>query len=261
MTCEPVKTNAESAGPNGMTSFLLSFIDFARNRTFLDLGCGKGKELAAIAKQASLDAVLTGIDVSDRSIATAREANASDERMCFLVHDMELGLPFEDESFDVVFSRNVVECICDKVRFIKELHRVIKPGGSIIISHYDWDTQIFNAKDKCLHRRILHAYNDWQQPWMNTCDAWMGRRLYGMFQASGLFTGDVYPYVLTETQYEEGFRGFSLVRDELVELVAHELIRDEEYQQFNGELSALAASGEYFYSINLYAYVGKSNKG
>jgi SAM-dependent methyltransferase len=47
-------------------------------------------------------------------------------------------LPFEDESFDVVSSRNVFEHIVDVERSLLELHRVLKPGGLFIISGPNW---------------------------------------------------------------------------------------------------------------------------
>ncbi len=241
------------------TEFLLSFIDFAKAKTFLDMGCGKGSDLIEISKKASYDSQIVGIDISEKSIDVAKELTVSDNRFQFMVHNMETAFPFENDTFDVILSCNVVECILSKNALISELNRVLKPGGKIISAHYDWDTQIFNAVDKDLFRHIIQTYNDWQQPWMNVCDAWMGRRLYGIFNTVGLFSGAIFPFVQVETVYEDGYRGYSLVNDELVSLVENSMIRTEDYNRFRNELIDLSARGQYFYSINMYAYVGTKN--
>ena len=173
-----------------------------------------------------------------------------------MVHNLETRLPFENDTFDVVLSCNVMECILCKNALIGELYRVLKPGGKIIIAHFDWDTQIFNAVDKELFRHIIHIYNDWQQPWMNACDAWIGRRLHGIFNTTGMFSGAIFPLVISETVYERGCRGYSLVNEELVCLVENTMISSEDFVRFEKELADLNAAGQYFYSINMYAYVG-----
>ena len=243
-----------------VSEFLLSLIQVEKARTFLDLGCGKGADLIGIARIASPDSSLVGLDFSENSIQVATISASTDDRIRFLRHDMETGLPFDDNTFDVVISCNVLECIQHKELWMKELSRVLRPGGQVVMAHYDWDTQIFNAVDKSLFRHVIQTYNDWQQPWMNACDAWMGRRLNGLFQTSGLFSGAVIPYVHVETAYEEGQRGYSLVHEELVSLVEHAILGADDFSRFEKELADLAANGEYFYSINLYAYVGNSTK-
>lgn len=50
-------------------------------------------------------------------------------------------------------------------------------------------------------RKIVHAFADWQQAWMDSADGWMGRRLWDLFNSNGLFDGGVYAHVMTETVY------------------------------------------------------------
>lgn len=243
-----------------VTEFLLSFIDFANTKSFLDMGCGKGSDLVEISKRVTVDSLMVGIDISERSIIIAKELTSSDDRFHFIAHNMETAFPFENDTFDVILSCNVIECIRDKNTLINELYRVLKPGGKVIIAHFDWDTQIFNAVDKDLFRHIIQTYNDWQQPWMNACDAWIGRRLYGIVNSTGLFSGTIFPFVLVETDYEDGYRGYSLVNDELVSLIENSMINSEDFNRFEKEIADLSAKGQYFYSINMYAYVGTKNK-
>lgn len=125
------------------------------------------------------------------------------------------------------------------------------------MAHFDWDTQIFNTFDKNLYRMIIHTYNDWQQPWMNNCDAWMGRRISGIFNETGLFNGNVFVYVVIESEYKEGFRGYSLINEEFKALVEKGMIENSEFELFKDQIIQLEKTGHYFYSINLYTYVGQ----
>lgn len=112
-------------------------------------------------------------------------------------------MPFEDETFDVVFSNNVLECITDKGKLLSEIARVLKPSGQVVCAHFDWDSQLIDGTDKALVRKIVQTFNDWQQGWMDDCDAWMGRRLWKTFNRSKLFNGEIQCHVLTNTKYDK----------------------------------------------------------
>ena len=77
------------------------------------------------------------------------------------------GLGFENGKFDIVYSMNVLECISDKIKIVKEIHRVLAPGGQVVICHCDWDSMVFNGEDKDLIKNVLHKYCNWKQPWMD----------------------------------------------------------------------------------------------
>lgn len=86
-------------------------------------------------------------------------------------------LPFDDASFDLVYSHNLLECVPDARAVAEEVARILRPGGQAVIGHWDWDSQLYDSADKTLVRRLIAAYADWQQAWMEHADAWMGRRL------------------------------------------------------------------------------------
>jgi hypothetical protein len=104
------------------------------------------------------------------------------------------------------------------------------------------------------------AYADWQQAWMAHADGWMGRRLWGVFNATGRFAGAVHARVLTNTAYEppwfghenaQGFRG----------LARRGLAAAEDVERFERDQRALHADGRYFYAITGFAYVGRRADG
>jgi hypothetical protein len=101
----------------------------------------------------------------------------------------------------------------------------------------------------------VHAYADWQQAWMAHADGWMGRRLRGVFDATGRFAGEVHARVLTNTRFEPpcfGHENALAMRS----LVKRGLAAAEDCDSFLDEQRELHASGRYFYAITGFAYVG-----
>ena len=94
-----------------------------RGATVLDAPCGEGA-LAATLRQAGYDA--HGVDI--KSAGTGLLGRA--------YHDADLngGLPFADASFDVVFSIEGIEHLEDRYRYLRELHRVLRPAGLLILT-------------------------------------------------------------------------------------------------------------------------------
>ncbi|WDP90868.1 MAG: class I SAM-dependent methyltransferase [Desulfobacter sp.] len=101
----------------------------------LDLGTGPG-QLAFYLAQEGFQ--VTGIDISPGMIRQARQ-KAKEFGLCvdFRTGDAE-NLPFENDSFDVVTTRNLVWTLPHPEAAVKEWHRVLRPGGRIIISDGYW---------------------------------------------------------------------------------------------------------------------------
>lgn len=103
-----------------------------RDAAVLDYGCGYGRTLAELAQLGFTS--LTGVDSSAGMIGQAR---AQQPAMRFAVLDAPPSLPFEDSSFDVAVLFAVLTCIPGEEaqrRLIAELHRVLKPGGTLYVS-------------------------------------------------------------------------------------------------------------------------------
>jgi SAM-dependent methyltransferase len=200
-----------------------------------------------------------GLDASAEVIQMARASIEGDPRYSFLLHDISEGLPFPDESFDCILSVNTLECLTDKSAHLKEVHRVLRPGGSVVFAHFDWDTQVFDGEDKELVRKIIHSFADWQQAWMNDSDAWMDRRLWPTFQQSGLFEGSIHPAVLLETAFLPGTYGFEQA-GAFEALARRGNIDQADYKRFIEALGILGANDSYLYAITMFIYAGKKRK-
>jgi SAM-dependent methyltransferase len=238
-------------------AWLLSFVDLPQRGLIVDLGSGRGEDLLTLAaKYPDLGVRLIGVDASEESLAIARAHATGDPRVTFQHHRLEEALPFTDASVDVVYSHNLLECLSHHNAFTREVARILRPGGQLVIGHWDWDTQVFDAADKDLVRQLVHAYADWQQAWMEHADGWMGRRLWGVFHSSGSFIGSIHARVLTNTRYSEPWFGHANAQA-LRSLVKRGLASTEEYEHFERDQVLLDQEGLYFYSITGYAYIGR----
>ncbi|SMP44647.1 class I SAM-dependent methyltransferase [Anoxynatronum buryatiense] len=96
----------------------------------LDAGCGTGNFSLKLAQQG---VAVTGIDVSTEMLAFAREkAKVADFEIPFVEMDM-YQLDYSDQTFDGVFSMAAFEFIREPERALKELFRVLKPGGFLLV--------------------------------------------------------------------------------------------------------------------------------
>jgi len=94
---------------------------------FLDAGCGDGRYLAALDTE--LPTRRAGIDISERILETARARVEADFRQGNLE-----SLPYEDGAFDLVLCSQVIEHALDAEAAAAELARVLRPGGTLVIS-------------------------------------------------------------------------------------------------------------------------------
>ena len=238
---------------------MYSLVSLDHASSILDLGCGYGNDLFSLGQRCGPDARLTGIDSAFKPIERAREKTSSDPRFAFIHKDIESGLPFEDESFDVVWSCNLLECIKDKDALLSEVSRVLKPDGQVVFSHIDWDTQVINGTDKQLIRKIVAAFSDWTQGWMSVSDGWMGRRMTGLFRNHEDFSGEVIPLVLVNENYTPGLYGYDRIKD--FETMAEEgLISEEDLASFQKDLEKTVSEGNFFYSVTMYVFNGKKDQ-
>jgi SAM-dependent methyltransferase len=101
----------------------------------LDLGCGGGLDAFLAAQQVGAEGRVIGLDMTPEMVnkATASARKGGYTNVDFRVAEIER-LPVADDSVDVVISNCVINHTPDKPAAFKEVHRVLKPGGSLFLS-------------------------------------------------------------------------------------------------------------------------------
>ncbi len=121
----------------------------------LDLGCGTGVETAFLAQ--SLQVQVVGLDVNDSFDEKARSAVRLES------YD-GLHIPFPDEHFDVVYSFHVLEHVQNPPALLKEVRRVIRPGGVAYFGTPNKQRLVgyFGMQDKSFTRKVRQNLVDWK---------------------------------------------------------------------------------------------------
>ena len=218
----------------------------------VDLGCERGPTLRALRERFGPDLELVGVE---KDLPTLDESLAADANLRVVAADLREPLPFPDETFEAALCHNTLECLTDKQAFLREVARVLRPGGHLLLSHTDFDTVVFNASDLELTRRLVHANADTQEQWMDDSDGTIGRKLVGIGRRHSSFElVDTLAWVVLDTSFAKdgvahmAVRGIaaSVKRDHHDDLAAQldEWIRD---------LATLAERGEFLFSANDYA--------
>lgn len=103
--------------------------------TVLDIGCGAGVDTLVAACLVGPTGRVVGVDATPEMVARARAnlALTSLTNVSFEIAAAET-LPFPDGEFDVVVSNGVFNLTVDKEQALREAHRVLKPGGRLLLA-------------------------------------------------------------------------------------------------------------------------------
>ncbi len=127
MNGEPRQAVESSPSPFGTAEILAAV---AGARRVLDAGCGGGRLTISLAQAG---AEVTGIDTSGQRLAQARKrAAVARAELRLLEADFNAVLPFADASFAAVTSRLALMAAADPVATLRELRRVLEPGGPLV---------------------------------------------------------------------------------------------------------------------------------
>jgi SAM-dependent methyltransferase len=101
----------------------------------LEIGCGSGRYALQVAK--SVGCCVLGVDINASGIDTANQLAKTREltsQVRFELCDVSKNLPFKDQTFDAMFSNDVLCHVPGRPAVIKEIFRVLKPGARILFS-------------------------------------------------------------------------------------------------------------------------------
>lgn len=127
---------------------LLSFINYRKGITALDIGTGTGFPLTEIALRLGEDSIVYGIDPWEEALKRAGE-KISYYRLqnTRLITGFAESLPLEDNSVDLITSNNGINNVNDAAEVLSECARVLKPGGQFVQT-YNLDKSMYEFYDE-----------------------------------------------------------------------------------------------------------------
>lgn len=129
--------------PFRLTRYLFDRFGIKPGQSLLDIGCGRGEFLDGFIRCG-----VKGHGV-DRSRAAEKYCPAAELRTADLETDK---LPYDDDFFDVVYSKSVIEHFYYPEKLVAEIYRVLKPGGLVITMCPDWEFNYRMYPEDYTHR-------------------------------------------------------------------------------------------------------------
>ena len=128
----------------GILQSLISTGRLAETSRVLDVGCGTGNYVAALEQATGCQC--WGCEPSEQMLAQAKAKNPTAR----LVLGQAERLGYAAESFDMVFSVDVIHHVSDRAEYLRQAHRVLKPGGRVCT--------VTDSDDIIRHRQPLSVY-------------------------------------------------------------------------------------------------------
>jgi ABC-2 type transport system ATP-binding protein len=152
----------------------------------LEIGCGTGYFTEALAELASY---VTAIDISDGMIYRARERMKNVKNVTIRKEDCKK-TSFTHAMFDTIFMGSMLNVLDDPAQALREIRRVLKPGGTLIIINPDWS--MMNSYDRGRSTfRFLRLYGEALYMYPQTFKYVTKNELVSLLAAAGFRTVSV----------------------------------------------------------------------
>jgi ubiquinone/menaquinone biosynthesis C-methylase UbiE len=173
----------------------------------LDVGCGIGEDALALAQHVGASGKVVGLDCSASLIEEARRRVRSQNlSLTFQVGNV-YHLEFPDNCFDGCRADRLFMHLENPQQALREMMRVTRPGGRMVVREPDWDTLVVDHPDPRLTQQILNSH--FGQAIRHPT---VGRTLYRLFRQVGLeqvTVADTSTLVLTDFSTANHLYGFA----------------------------------------------------
>ncbi|WP_055586291.1 methyltransferase domain-containing protein [Streptacidiphilus griseoplanus] len=125
---------------------MLAELGVRPGHTVVDLGCGPGTDLGALAEAATATGRVIGVDRDQAAVDTARTRSADRPTVTVRLGDVH-DLPLADGTAERARTDRVLQHVADPARALREARRVLRPGGRLVMGEPDWQTLTVDHPD------------------------------------------------------------------------------------------------------------------
>lgn len=217
----------------------------------LEVGCGSGVICRLVAARLQAGGSVVGVDISPAILVEARKYALQAGLGGQIAFECAAGeaLQFPNACFDCACAARVLLHANAPDAILREMRRVVRPGGRLVVLDWDFETVVVDHADRELTRRLLHWRND-----HHGGDNWSGRQLWRRMRAAGLQKLSVHPFISVVHSESAGLTQ-SLWRAAQVAAQAG-AISPQELYAWVGDLKARIQAGTFFASIVYFIVKG-----
>jgi SAM-dependent methyltransferase len=213
----------------------------------LDIGCGPGFYVAELLERVGPDGSVVGVDVSGDMLAVAAQRTEGHENVEF--HEgTATALPLPDESGDRAVSVQVLEYVDDIPTALREMYRVLRPGGRLVLWDVDWGTVSWHAVDRELMEKALEC---WDKHLVHPS---LPRSLSAQLRDAGFADIHMEGHAFAANELTREAYGGALVSMLKSYVVEQGGMSDEDATRWGDEQRLLAARAEFFFSVTQFCF-------
>jgi ubiquinone/menaquinone biosynthesis C-methylase UbiE len=219
----------------------------------LDVGCGTGDDVRAIAEKVGRSGRAVGLDSSEKMIAEAKNRSKDVGSHIEFFTGNALKLPFDDQMFNATRCERTFQHLTQAAGALDEMIRVTRPGGRIGVLDPDWGTVTVDSSNQSTTRQILTNLSQ------QNANPFAGRQLFAMFHKAGLQNVELLPVTIPIVGFDlaDTVLGLSGAADAAIK---NQLINKGEGDKWILELKQRDREGHFFSSITGFGVFGTKPK-
>jgi ubiquinone/menaquinone biosynthesis C-methylase UbiE len=215
----------------------------------LDVGCGLGDDVRALAALVGPTGRAVGVDLSEAMVVEARQRSAgAGLAVAFAVGDAHR-LDFPDSSLDACRTERTLHVAAEPARAVAELVRVTRPGGHIVALEMDHEMSFLHPGDKATTRTFTLSFVD------SVPQGWIGRQLTALFLDAGLVEVATEPQVVVSPELELVRR--MILDAHLAKVKQSGLLPADRVDAWLADLVEAHRHGTFLFGLTIFGVVGR----
>jgi arsenite methyltransferase len=216
----------------------------------LDVGCGPGFYCLELLEDVGTGGSVVGLDSSPPMLALA-------ERRCAGHDNVELrlseatALAVDDASFDAALSVQVQEYVADVGAALRELYRVLRPGGSVLVYDIDWETLSLHSGDPVRTKRIVAAWDE------HLVHRDLPRTLAARLREAGFEEVRMTAHPFATIAFEPDIYGAAIIPIIGAFVAGHQGVSEAEAEAWMAEQRELGERGEFYFAVTQCCFTGR----
>ena len=214
----------------------------------LDIGCGPGLTTLALGVAVGPHGLVHAVDIAEPMLALARNRCATQPQVHFEHQDITQ-LLHADGAFDIALATQVYEYLPDVDQALRELHRVVRPGGRVLLVDTDWESAVWASRDDARMRQVLETWNQ-HIPWPQ-----LPRSLMQALQQAGFKDVQVEVMPLLNTRFDGHTYSAGMLDVIGAFVTGRDGLTPEAVAAWQADVRSMDQHTGYFFSLNRFVFV------